>query len=71
MRKGAAGQAPPQPWSSLRIRVRRLLSLTELRVRDGAGNGAAGGGVSSKGMAGVRDWGLVPILPQGPLAPAR
>lgn len=68
MRKGAAGQAPPQPWSSLRIRVRRLLSLTELRVRDGAGNGGAG---SSKGMAGVRDWGLVPILPQGPLAPAR
>lgn len=68
MRKGAAGQAPPQPWSSLRIRVRRLLSLTELRVRDGAGNG---GGASSKGVAGVRDWGLVPILPQGPLAPAR
>lgn len=51
MRKGAAGQAPPQPWSSLRIRVRRLLSLTELRVRDGAGNGAAGGG----GRA-VRAW---------------
>lgn len=42
MRKGAAGQAPPQPWSSLRIRVRRLLSLTELRVRDGAGNGGGG-----------------------------